>query len=147
MSYPPLQKNDSEQVVEWQRFLTRQGINIGASGDDGAWGPDTRAATAKFQAQNELTPDGDPGPKTMEVAVTQHAFGMMPQEPLTADEATQNKGSLTPQTADATIETLRNETPIPGALGKFAETLFTPRGAAISVALLAVGVGMWGMRR
>jgi len=147
MSYPALQKSNREQVVEWQRFLTRQGINIGASGDDGVWGPDTRAATAQFQAQNELTPDGDPGPNTMEVAVTQHAFGMMAQVPLTADESAQNKGSLTPQTADVAIETLRNETPVPGALGKFTETLFTPRGAAISVAVLAIGVGLFGMRR
>lgn len=135
-----------DEIRDWQRFLTRQGINIGASGADGVFGPNTRAATSQFQAANGLDPDGIVGPKTL-AAAQQLGFGMMPQAPLTPDEAAINKGTLSPQAADVIVATNQASAPEPGVIGKMADDLFTPRGLGIAAGIILVVFGLFGLRR
>jgi len=50
-------------VTQWQEFLEQQGL-LGPGSVDGEFGPTTRNATAAFQGQQGLVPDGVVGPKT-----------------------------------------------------------------------------------
>lgn len=51
-------------VQQVQRRLIARGYNVGPSGADGRFGPDSDTATRRFQRMNGLTPDGVVGPLT-----------------------------------------------------------------------------------
>ncbi|PSO94286.1 MAG: hypothetical protein BRC53_12860 [Cyanobacteria bacterium SW_6_48_11] len=66
----PLQSGPA--VVEWQRFMIKDGYYIGEAGVDGLYGPDTEAATIQFQKDEniefqedkDIKVDGIVGPNT-----------------------------------------------------------------------------------
>ena len=51
-------------VVQWQRFMIKDGYDIGEAGIDGLYGPDTEAATIEFQKDENIKVDGIVGPNT-----------------------------------------------------------------------------------
>ncbi|PSO81289.1 MAG: hypothetical protein BRC41_15545 [Cyanobacteria bacterium QH_9_48_43] len=67
----PLQNGPA--VAQWQRFLIKDGYDIGEAGVDGLYGPDTEAATIEFQKDEniefynydkDIKVDGIVGPNT-----------------------------------------------------------------------------------
>ena len=59
------EKATGEDVVFLQEFLQGQGFDIGPTGADGSFGPNTTAAVKAFQKDRGLFPDGLVGDKTM----------------------------------------------------------------------------------
>lgn len=56
----------SPAVRDVQQALMALGYALPKYGADGIRGPETKAAVSKFQTDNNLTVDGDPGPETVE---------------------------------------------------------------------------------
>ena len=52
------------QVMHLQSDLTTLGYDVGSSGVDGYYGPDTTEAVKQFQRDYNLTVDGKAGPQT-----------------------------------------------------------------------------------
>jgi peptidoglycan hydrolase-like protein with peptidoglycan-binding domain len=53
------------EVADVQKALQALGYNVGPTGVDGVRGPYTSDAVKKFQQDNSLSVDGDPGPETV----------------------------------------------------------------------------------
>ncbi|PSP08948.1 MAG: hypothetical protein BRC49_14545, partial [Cyanobacteria bacterium SW_10_48_33] len=73
---------DRPAVKQWQKQMKKEGYDIGEDGVDGIYGPDTEAATKKFQNDKEIKVDGIVGPNTWEAA-----FSELPPEMDKRDEA------------------------------------------------------------
>lgn len=73
-----LQKGSSGSAVSnLQSNLTNAGYNVGVSGSDGIYGPDTHAAVSQLQKDNNITVDGIAGPETKNVLNTITSGGTM----------------------------------------------------------------------
>ena len=57
-------KAEGPEVTNLQEILISLGYNVGFSGADGNFGPNTQAAVIKFQQDNGLNPNGKVGPET-----------------------------------------------------------------------------------
>lgn len=57
--------NRGPEVADVQKALVALGYALPKHGVDGIRGPETRAAVKKFQQDNNLAVDGDPGPETV----------------------------------------------------------------------------------
>jgi len=136
--------DEGAQVTEWQRFLTRQGFNIGQYGDDGDFGAATQAATRAFQAREDVPQTGELDAATF-AAAQRLGFGMMPEPPLSAAEAAINQGSgLVPASSASSSSDMAPVVADPGSvergpLGRLADDLFTPRGLAIAAGVTMIG--------
>ena len=58
-------KRNKDDMRKFQQMLITLGFDVGPSGADGKWGPNTAKATQNFQKTYGLSVDGDPGPRTM----------------------------------------------------------------------------------
>lgn len=58
----PLVNRSKAEILDAQQHLVRLGYNIKP---DSEYGPATKAAVTAYQKSKGLTPDGDPGPRTM----------------------------------------------------------------------------------
>lgn len=69
--YPTTPYMHGADVKVVQEHLQAKGFNVGPSGADGIYGPNTVAAVRRFQSANHLTVDGIVGP------ITRHALGVV----------------------------------------------------------------------
>ena len=58
-------KRNRDDMRKFQQMLITLGFDVGPTGADGKWGPNTAKATQNFQKTYGLSVDGDPGPRTM----------------------------------------------------------------------------------
>jgi peptidoglycan hydrolase-like protein with peptidoglycan-binding domain len=71
LSAIPALAQSSATIRDAQQALKDKGFDPGAV--DGVNGPATRAAVKKYQAQQNMTPDGVLGPKTLDALGVKHA--------------------------------------------------------------------------
>lgn len=93
-------------VERWQEFLDQQGF-AELGGVDGAFGPQTRAATQAFQEKHGLVPDGVVGPRTLAEAEATGLGPTLPTDVRTGRLRRMKNSELTPDVIQQAPRLLR----------------------------------------
>ena len=150
----PTQTGMQEIYKAWQRFLARQGYDLGHWCADGDWGKKTKAATRAFQKDQGLmiSPEGYMLQGT-EIRANDMGLGTTDMvAPLTTAEkriaCPEQRGWFTKQATEVATSYDAAGAPVTqGALGDIADSLFTPRGIVIGVSSVALLMGVVALLR
>lgn len=89
-----------DDVIKLQQSLVNAGYNVGSSGVDGSYGPQTEAAVRKYQTDNNLKIDGIAGSETLSSLYGANTSAAKTQQSISTPSVTAQSGSATSKVTD-----------------------------------------------